>query len=61
MLKAKDALSEVLDGATLESLAESTLRSFESDGLAPEILLRLLPERKKTKGRGSRAEPEYLI
>ena len=61
MLKAKDALSEVLDRATLESLAESTLRSFESDGLAPEILLRLLPERKQAKGRGSRAEPEYLI
>lgn len=61
MLKARDALSEVLDGATLESLAEGTLRSFESDGLSPEILLRLLPGRTQRKAKGSRAEPEYLI
>ena len=61
MLKARDALSEVLDGATLESLAESTLRGFEADGLIPGILLRLLPERKQKPRRGAKAEPEYLI
>lgn len=61
MLQARDALSGVLDGATLESLAESTLHGFEADGLAPEILLRLLPERKQRREKGSRAEPEYLI
>ncbi len=57
----RELMLKARDGATLESLAASTLRSFESDGLAPEILLRLLPERKQKKGKASRAEPEYLI
>jgi hypothetical protein len=61
MLSARDALSRVLDGATLETLAESTLHAFESDGLKPDILMRLVPQKKPSTGRSARPEPEYLI
>lgn len=61
MISARDALSKVLDGATLEALAESTLHAFEVDGLLPDILRKLVPQKKVSSRRATRDEPEYLI
>jgi Rrf2 family protein len=57
MVEARSALSSVLDGVTLEQLAERTLAQYQADGTLPPLIEMLGSPRNSRRG----SEPEYLI
>ena len=61
MLEARNALSAIFDGMTLQQLAERTLARYREDGQRPLILELLEEPAGRGVGKRESGEPEYLI
>ncbi len=61
MLDARDALSNVLDGITLQEMADRTLAGLQTEGLMPPLVTLLQNPGSRRKAKGAGDDPEYLI
>ncbi len=61
MVEARDALSNVLDGITLQEMADRTLSGLRSEGMVPPLVALLQKDGGRSRARRSGSDPDYVI